>query len=220
MTAFNETTLSVLQKTALFQNLSVSQLQGLLLDRGRQIEFSAGEVVYDPHHFQRALGIVLSGTLRVSTENEVVLNQLKDGSMFGVAGLFLERDEYVTVIRAVKQSAVFFLTADDLESLFKEEYTICQNYLRFLSQRIVFLNQRISSFVASNPAEALYNFLARLAMASENERFHLSLPKQEVARQLNISRTTLYRAWEQLIQEGRLLEHSDTSLQVFPINLI
>lgn len=220
MTAIHETMLSVLQKTALFQNLTLSQLQQLLQNRGRHIEFSAGEVVYDPHHFQRALGIVLSGSLRVSTENEVVLNQLEVGSIFGVAGLFLDRDEFVTVIRAVKPSQVFFLTVEDLESLFKEEYTICQNYLRFLSQRIVFLNQRISSFVAANPAEALYSFLARVAPASESETFHLALSKQEICRQLNISRTTLYRAWEQLIQEGRLLEHPDTSLQIFPTNII
>jgi CRP-like cAMP-binding protein len=216
METLNETALSLLQKTALFQNLNPVQLQKLLKDRGRTIEFSAGDILYDPHHFQRAIGIVLKGLLKVSTENEVVLNQLSVGAMFGVAGLFLERDEYVTVIRAIKPSQVFFLTADDLEYLFKEDYTVCQNYLRFLSQRIVFLNQRISSFVAPNPAEALYAFLTRLAIAAESETFHLPMSKQEICRQLNISRTTLYRAWDQLLQEGRLLEHSDTSLQVLP----
>jgi len=220
LAVFDEPTLSLLQKTALFQNLTPVQLQKLLTDRGRIIEFSAGEVLYDPHHFQRAIGIVLKGLLKVSTENEVVLNQLNGGSMFGVAGLFLERDEYVTVIRAIKTSQVFFLTAEDLESLFKQEYTVCQNYLRFLSQRIVFLNQRISSFVATNPAEALYVFLARMASAGEMETFHLSISKQEICRQLNISRATLYRAWEQLIQEGRLLELSDSSLKILPINNI
>lgn len=214
MLPLDETALSVLLKTALFKNLSSKQLQNLLNHRGCVREFVSGEIVYDPQHFQRAIGIVLKGRLKVSTESEVVLNQLNVGSMFGVAGLFLEREEYVTLIRALNPSQVFFLTVEDLESLFKEEYLICQNYLRFLSQRIVFLNQRISSFVAPNPAEALYAFLTRLSIAAESETFHLPLSKQEICRQLNISRTTLYRAWDQLKQEGYLLEHSDSSLEI------
>lgn len=214
MLPLDETALSLLLKTALFKSLSSEQLQNLLANRGSLRDFTAGEILYDPHHFQRAIGIVLKGRLKVSTESEVVLNQLNAGSMFGVAGLFLEREEYVTLIRALTPSQVFFLTADDLENLFKEEYLICQNYLRFLSQRIVFLNQRISSFVAPNPAEALYAFLTRLAIAAESDTFHLPMSKQEICRQLNISRTTLYRAWEQLEQEGYLLEHSDSSLEI------
>jgi len=214
MLPLDETALSLLLKTALFKSLSSEQLQNLLVNRGSLRDFTAGEILYDPHHFQRAIGIVLKGRLKVSTESEVVLNQLNAGSMFGVAGLFLEREEYVTLIRALTPSQVFFLTADDLENLFKEEYLICQNYLRFLSQRIVFLNQRISSFVAPNPAEALYAFLTRLAIAAESDTFHLPMSKQEICRQLNISRTTLYRAWEQLEQEGYLLEHSDSSLEI------
>lgn len=214
MLPLDETALLVLLKTALFKNLSSKQLQNLLNHRGCVREFVSGEIVYDPQHFQRAIGIVLKGRLKVSTESEVVLNQLNVGSMFGVAGLFLEREEYVTLIRALNPSQVFFLTVEDLESLFKEEYLICQNYLRFLSQRIVFLNQRISSFVAPNPAEALYAFLTRLSIAAESETFHLPLSKQEICRQLNISRTTLYRAWDQLKQEGYLLEHSDSSLEI------
>lgn len=214
MLPLDETALWVLLKTALFQNLSSGQLQHLLANRGSLREFATGEILYDPHHFQRAIGIVLKGRLKVSTENDVVLNQLNVGSMFGVAGLFLEGKAYVTLIRALIPSQVYFLTVDDLESLFKEEYLICQNYLRFLSQRIVFLNQRISSFVAPNPAEALYAFLTRLASAAESETFHLSISKQEICRQLNISRTTLYRAWDQLKHEGYLLEHSDSSLEI------
>jgi CRP-like cAMP-binding protein len=214
MLALDETALSVLLKTALFKNLSSEQLQTLLNHRGSVREFVSGEIVYDPQHFQRAIGIVLKGRLKVSTESEVVLNQLNVGSMFGVAGLFLDREEYVTLIRALSPSQVFFLTVEDLESLFKEEHLICKNYLRFLSQRIVFLNQRISSFVAPNPAEALYAFLTRLSIAAESETFHLPLSKQEICRQLNISRTTLYRAWDQLKQEGYLLEHSDSSLEI------
>ncbi len=214
MLPLDETALSLLLKTALFKSLSSEQLHNLLVNRGSLRDFTAGEILYDPHHFQRAIGIVLKGRLKVSTESEVVLNQLNAGSMFGVAGLFLEREEYVTLIRALTPSQVFFLTADDLENLFKEEYLICQNYLRFLSQRIVFLNQRISSFVAPNPAEALYAFLTRLAIAAESDTFHLPMSKQEICRQLNISRTTLYRAWEQLEQEGYLLEHSDSSLEI------
>lgn len=206
--------MQAVEKTPLFQHLSPERVAELLQHRGQVRHFSAGETVYDPQHFQRAMGIVLQGRLKVTTETEVVLTILHSGSLFGVAGLFLERDDYVTRIQAIKPSEVLFLTTDDLEAIFKEEYSVCLQYLRFLSQRIVFLNQRISQFVAPSPAEALYAFLTRLAIAAETDRFHLPMSKQEMCRQMNMGRTTLYRAWDQLLTEGRLIEHSDTSLQV------
>ena len=211
---FENSTIVLLQKTALFLNLPTSRLRELLENRGTIRKFSTDEVLYDPHHFQRAMGIILSGRLKVNTEHEVVLTVLDPGSIFGVAGLFLDRNDYVSVIRALQPSVVLFLTAEDLEIIFKEEFLICHNYLRFLSQRIVFLNQKISSFAAPTPAEALFTLLNQLAPVGENQTFHLALSKQELCRRLNISRTSLYRAWQQLIREGRLTEHSDSSLQM------
>lgn len=206
----------LLIQTSLFHNFDVGRVHSLLKDKGRVETFVPERVIYDRSNFSQAVGFLLEGRLKVCTENGVVLNILQPGSLFGVAALFSDCDAYVSVIRSIGEARVFFLDGPVLERLFQEDFELCLNYLRFLSQRIVFLNQRISGFVASTPAEALYAFLARYGAESENETFHLKVTKQEICRQLNISRTTLYRAWDQLIKEGSLQENSDTSLKILP----
>lgn len=208
--------LELLSKTPLFSGYSSDELAGLLANRGRILAYRDDEVIYDCSKYYKAAGCLLTGRLKICTENGILLNILQPGSLFGVAGLFSQEETFVTTIKSVKDVRIYFLTDSELEALFKADFKICHNYLVFLSKRIVFLNQRISSFVADTPADALYAFLARQAAEREENFFHLKISKQEICRQLNISRTTLYRAWNILVKEGSIKENSDTSLSVFP----
>ena len=52
--------------------------------------FSAGELIYSPAEFRKALGLVIYGSVNVTRRGDktVLLNRLTDGGIFGAAALF------------------------------------------------------------------------------------------------------------------------------------
>ena len=58
-----------------------------------------GEVIYDPRHFQRCLGVVLEGSVQVS-KGALIMSVLKRGDLFGAAALFYQRPDYATTLTA------------------------------------------------------------------------------------------------------------------------
>ena len=80
----------------------------------------------------------------------VVLNTLLPGDSFGVATLFTESDRYVSDIRAVRPCRVLLMSAPILEELFAADHATALGYIRFLSGRICFLNQKLDAFTSSS----------------------------------------------------------------------
>lgn len=203
-----------LQETPLFYNVEAGRLLDLLQGRYSLEQYTAGACIYDLHDFRRAAGIVLSGCLQVTTAADVLLTVMQPGQMFGVASLFNENETYVSKISAEKKSVVMFLSAAQLEAIFREEFFICRNFLTFLSGRIVFLNQKISGFAATTPREALLIFLTSQAVASEAYDFFLPCSRLQLSKRLNMSRATLYRALDALKADGTLRENEDGSYRL------
>ena len=203
-----------LQQTPLFYNVEAGRLLDLLEGRYSLESYVAGTCVYDLHDFRRAAGIVLAGCLRVSTTADVLLNTIQPGQMFGVASLFNENETYVSQVTAEKKSLVMFLSAAQLEAIFQEEFSICRNFLSFLSGRIIFLNQKISGFAATTPRAALLVFLTSQASASETYEFFLPCSRLQLSKRLNMSRATFYRALDALKADGTLIENANGSLSL------
>jgi len=200
-----------LQDTPLFYNVEAGRLLDLLQGRYSLELYAAGACIYDLHEFRRAAGIVLTGCLRVTTAADILLNTMQSGQMFGVASLFNENETYVSKVSAEKESVVMFLSAVQLEEIFRQEFFICRNFLTFLSGRIVFLNQKISGFAASTPREALLLFLTSQAAVSEAYHFFLPCSRLQLSKRLNMSRATLYRAMDALKADRTLTEYEDGS---------
>jgi CRP-like cAMP-binding protein len=58
--------------------------------------FEAGELIYSPERFRKALGLVISGSVSVTRRGDktVLLNRLTEGGIFGAAGLFCENAKH------------------------------------------------------------------------------------------------------------------------------
>ena len=201
----NEIETELVSKTELFRGSPPSVLTRILaVSDCTATEYEKNEVVYDKTNFYRSLGIVLEGRLRVTKENAdkrpIVMSTLQRGAIFGAAALFNSEPEYATKITAIERSRVLFLPQRLVKRMIEREPDIAENYIRYLSERILFLNRKIYFLTAGTAEQRLAGFLLdNLAVGEFSE---MPMTMHRLADALNMSRASLYRAFDELTASG------------------
>lgn len=201
----NETEMELVLKTELFRGSPPSVLTRILaVSDCTAADYEKNDVVYDKTNFSRSLGIALEGRLRVTKENAdmrpIVMSTLQRGALFGAAALFNSEPEYATKITAIERSRVLFLPQRLIKRMIEREPDIAENYIRYLSERILFLNRKIYFLTAGTAEQRLAGFLLdNLAVGESSE---MPMPMHRLADALNMSRASLYRAFDELTESG------------------
>ena len=201
----NDAEIELVMKTELFRGSPRSVLMRILAVSDCTVgEYSKNDIVFSKTSFTRSLGIVLGGKLRVIKENAdkrpIVMSTLQSGSLFGAAALFNSQGEYVTEITAIEHSRILFLPQRLIKRMIEREPEIAENYIRYLSERILFLNRKIYFLTAGTAEQRLASFL--LDNLSEGEYSEMPMPMHRLADALNMSRASLYKAFDLLIESG------------------
>lgn len=166
--------------------------------------YSCGDCIYSPENFKRSLGIVLDGSARVSIQNadgrKIIMNTLHAGQMLGGAALFNSNESYIYEIRALEETKIVFFPQRIILRGLERESRFAENYIRYLSDRVLFLNRKLSILTAGSAELRLANFFAD--NLSDAYYTDLPLPMNQIASQLSISRASLYRALDVLLEDG------------------
>ncbi len=188
----------LLGESFLFQEVPQAGLDWAL-EQSRRESARRGETLYTPHQFQRSLGFVLSGKVRV-TRGELLVNVLEPGACFGAAALFNQREEYPTTLTALTDCDVLFLSQETVAGLMERWPRAGVNYVHYLSGRIHFLSDRLNSLAAGSAEEKVEQLLRRSADADGV----VCASATAVAQALGLGRASVYRAFETLEKRGVL----------------
>lgn len=161
-------------------------------------QFQTGQTLYRPDRFSRCLGVLLSGSVRV-TRDALAISILSPGDLFGAAALFNDHPDYATTLTAISPCRVVLLSQSLVSSLMDESPVIRDNYIRYLSGRIRFLSGKIRSLAADSTEGKLKQ---HLLTSLSPDRPRLDCPATELAHRLGISRASLYRAFDALEKQG------------------
>ncbi len=163
------------------------------------VKLAAGEVL--PPRFSQMLGVVLAGRVQILSADEeraVVLRTAAKGHIFGAASLFLENGAPVSRLAAREECTLLFLARDAVRALLRADPAFMDAYLRFLADRVEFLNSKIRSFTAGSAERRVALWLAERAGHSSVQGGSLSA----LADTLDIGRASLYRALDKLEAQG------------------
>ena len=178
-------------------------LEGAPLERALSasavVRCARGEVIYSPHDFRRCLGLILSGSVRV-TKDTLIVSTLQTGDIFGAAALFSDCEEYATTLTAMSDCQVLFVPQAAVLELLRASPTFMERYVRYQSDRIRFLSRRLDTVSAGTAERRLAQFL--LGMADPSGTLRISATA--LCRTLGVSRATLYRAFEVLEEDGAI----------------
>ncbi len=197
--------MDLIASTFLFHNLDETQIRRIITDTHcREERYPKGRVIFDRTHFSRCLGIVLSGEIRVekqtSEDRYMKMSTLRPGDCFGAASMFCDREEYATVLTAAKPAEILFLPEEIIRRAMHLDFTVTENYIRYLSGRIWFLNEKISNLTAGTTEQRLASYL----LEHSDDTGKLSVSMTELSRLINIGRASLYRAMDSLESRGCL----------------
>lgn len=194
-----------IRSNPLFKLPDASILEGMIRDGSIYcVEYEGGDIIYDCDIPFKSIspGIMLSGRANVFStdrEREVCLSVLEKGSIFGIAGIFNETDDFISTIICKKACTVAFIAPEAFIGLLENNREFLLGYIRFLNNRISFLNRKIRQFTAGSAERKLAFFLE--ASAVENE-IRLPYSISRIAEMLDIGRASLYRAIDTLSENG------------------
>ncbi len=184
-------------------------------------EYTAGERVehIGSDGTVSAVGILVSGKASVvrrcdDERSEVTLNLLDKGSCFGVCSVFCGHDRMPpTDIVAGGECRVVFIDGECFEQLILEDKVICRSYLRFLTGRLCFLNEKLYAFSGSTVNERVAQALLS-GVRSDGVCYSGSCVA--LAHQLNIGRASLYRSLDSMVEHG-LIKRDSKKIEIIDI---
>ena len=203
-----------IKKHKLFECVSISALESLLDSQDTEtLSFKPGEDIFSPKNEEKKLGFLLCGEANVYSADgnrSVLLRSLKESDSFGISNLFGD-NRFVSTITAKKASSVVFFSQDAVSRLLDTSSEFRTAYIKFLSEKICFLNKKISCFTAGSTERRLAVFLCS---QSQDESFEFILNANALSEMLNVGRASLYRAFDKLTVDGFISKHGK-SITVF-----
>ena len=201
----NTNVLCELRALPLFAAADPALLQGAAKGKHAHLITLSAQTALPPR-FCEMLGVVLAGKLQIlsaDAQRAVVLKTAAKGHVFGAASLFLEQKAPVSRLVAQDECTLFLLERRAVRELLSKDPAFLDAYLRFLAERVEFLNAKIRAFTAGSTERRLALWLTERAENGLVQSGSLSA----LADALDIGRASLYRALDKLEAEGLILRH-------------
>ena len=197
-------TKEILSSLFLFDNVSKNVVEKCCSLDGYFIkEYDTGEIMQDCKSAQH-IGLLINGRATiVSGDSGVIIRKLVKGDIYGVAKLF-DTPKYLTKVIATSKCSVLLLSKEFIERCIEFDKNVSLNYIKMLSKKISFLNNKISSYTAKTADNKLYTYL--LQLPRNNNIIVLNNDFSAIAKMLGIGRASLYRAFDKLEKDGLIIK--------------
>ncbi len=196
-------------KCHLFQGFSQNEIRDALsLIHATIVEFPAGSIIFQADEFSHSLIVVLSGVLTVERKEggkRVLLNHLEAGNTFGAASMFGAVSEFPTKVLAKSSVRICAIDEAGLVALFHAYPTAAINHIHYLSDKIRFLNRKISALTGRDAESKVSNYLLKTYGKSTLQQ---KLNMAETSRKLDMGRASLYRIIKRLHDAGIIYYHN------------
>ena len=197
----------LLKKTFLFQGMDeIPKVFLTEADGAEWLSFEKGEAIYDYDSYKKSLGLILRGRVSVKKDRErkVPFNTLKAGEAFGGAVLF-GQGPFIASVSAQSQSDILFISSDMMEALMEEHREINMNYIRYLTESLAFLNERLDIFSAGCAEERTARYLKmKCQRDGEGNCAVEDMSMTAMAEYLSVGRATLYRILGEMEEKGAI----------------
>ena len=160
--------------------------------------FHSGEVIYSKDSEKRCVGMIISGKATCEpfgSKDNALLRIMQENDTFGVANLYCVNEPFPSVIVAKTATKVLFIDGDAFCRLIENDASVLKAYLSFLSNKLVYLNKKISTLTAGTTEKKLAAYI--LENCDDNNTLP-ALSMSSLADILGIGRASLYRALDEL----------------------
>lgn len=201
----------VFSKNKLFSKFDIDRFK----DRMEIVSANKGKTLMTQKHFSRCLALILKGNASVTkiglNGHKTVINRLSEGDVFGMASLFYEEAEYPSEITAESALRLAVFPKDAVEEAFATSPEFAKAYVTLLSEKILFLNKKISAFSEGDASEKVLRWV--LTMANGENEFVLPCSVSKLSQMLGIGRASVYRAFD-ILQTRGIISREDKKIVI------
>lgn len=166
--------------------------------------YQKGDTIYDSRLAQKALAVIDEGQVRVFHGN-VRMNTLGTGDVFGAAALFGEEEPYFSRVVAAQPCRIRLIPQETVAMWMARYPRVAENYVRYLSDKIRFLNRRLATLTAGQTDGKLWQY----CVTHRDDAGRVSVPAglSGLAESLGMGRSSLYRGLDELVLAGKITRH-------------
>lgn len=197
---------STILSQKLFDGCQQEMINEVILKSGKLLCFRSGEPMETA---DRTVGILISGRGVIYSSDkgrQTLLRFISPGDAVGVAGLYAQKAPETRIYACGDgKSEMFFIDRDAFDKLMalESDGRFRANLIKFLSDRVTFLNSKIDCVTGGSAERRLVMFLKNSAPNDHGE-IDIGMSMTALAHALDIGRASLYRAFDALAEDGAI----------------
>lgn len=198
---------NVFKTSLLFRHLTDIEIEELFHENNYRIgKYVKDSVIYFQNEKCSTLDVLLSGSILVQSISEngniLTVSEFTRGDIIGLNLLFSQRSFYPMTIISKSDSIIFHLKKEIILELSMKNKDFLLSLLQYLSDRTVFLTDKIKLISSKSIRQLIIEFLTFEYHAQGNSKIKLSMTKKELAERFGIQRTSLSRELQKMREEG------------------
>ena len=166
-------------------------------------EYIKNEVMIAPGELTNKLCILCKGQASAYSAyhtHAVMLRNFAPYEIFGISNMFTDLP-FASKVVAKSPCTVLILDQSFMSYLIDHDASVRYQYIAFLAQKTLFLNQKISCLTAGSAEQRLVYWLDAHA-GNHDDIVEIEVPLKTLCTMLDMGRASLYRAFDQLEADG------------------
>lgn len=199
--------IKVLEKSPIFVGLTSEQISRLLNQVHYSLRnFKKGDIVVLRNTPCNALYIVLQGRCRADIVDDsgklIKIDSIGEGNYLAPAFIFADQNHFPVDVTAVTEVCLMEIRKESLIKLLQEHSLILTNFLRIISNRSQFLQQKLSFHMFRSLRSKFAIFIRNESDNFRLNSINLTQSQQELADYFGVTRQAFARILADYIKEG------------------
>ncbi len=213
-----------LKKSDFLIGFNEEEIQEILLQTNYKVmEYSKEQIIIMEGYENKELGIVLSGSVDVlkvhNNGKMVIVKKLKEGDLLGHANIFSDIKYSSSTLISNNDCEILFIHKDSITELCMKNEKILNNFMRILSNQVVFLSERMKFISCGKIRNKIINYLLTEYNKQNNLRITVSITRKDMADIFGVTRPALSNEMILLKKEG-LIDYKDNIIHIKNIDLL
>lgn len=206
--------LIAISQSPIFRDIDIVELDMILESHHPIVKhYAKGEIICQQGAELERLIIVIDGRLKAqmtSEEGKVInMEEFSNYQPVAIPVLFSESNTIPVTLFALDDSEIFFLSKETLIKCCMENSTILTNTMAVMSKKVDFLSKKIKFLQLHNIKQKIASTLLGLVIKNTSRSFKLGQSKEELAKEMGVTRPSLSREFMNLINEGIISQDKD-----------
>lgn len=205
--------LRILEKCALFDNISIQEMAPMLGCLGARVaEYGKNEIVFAEGDPANRMGIVLSGSVQIVKEdffgNRSIVTSIEPSQLFGESFACAEIKTMPVSVMAMEKSEIMLIDCRRITvtccNACAFHSRMIMNLLRGVAEKNLVFNQKLEIMSKRTTKEKLMTYLLDQAKRSNSRSFTIPFDRQSLADYLGVERSALSAEIGKMKKEGIL----------------